>query len=103
MPISYQQRRKEFEYLLQNKTTDGSGSQTIKVHGGRSTLKCWGTFDSATVLIQLLAEDGVTWITAFTFTQAGVQFCELGSLEETFKAVVANAGASTDLTVTMSY
>jgi hypothetical protein len=99
----YQERRKEYEWLFQGQTGNGDGTTTIKVHDHRTTLKCWGTFDGATVVIQILAEDGTTWIPAFTFTNVGVQFGEVGSQEETFRASISGVGASTDINVTMTY
>lgn len=103
MTQKYEDRRKEFEWLFQGQTANGNGTNTIKVHDHRTTLKCWGAFDGATVEIQVLAEDGTSWIPAFTFTNEGVQFGEVGSQEEEFRASISSVGAGTDINVTMTY
>lgn len=101
--MKYEDRRKDFEWLFQGQTGNGDGDKTIKIHDHRTTLKCWGTFDGATVEIQILAEDSTTWIPAFTFTNIGVRFGEVGALEETFRASISSVGAGTDINVTMTY
>lgn len=103
MSVKFEERRKVFEWLFQTQTANADGFQTIKVHDKKTTLKVWGTFDGAAVEIQVLAEDGSTWIPAFTFTNVGVQFGEVGSAEETFRASISGVGASTSINVTMSY
>lgn len=101
--MKYEKRRKEFEWLFKNQTANADGDETIKIHAHRTTLKCWGAFDGATVEIQVLAEDGSTWIPAFTFTTEGVQFGEIGAEEEEFRASITSVGASTDINVTMTH
>jgi hypothetical protein len=103
MPEQYEKRRKAFEWLFQAQTANADGTETIKIHDQRSTLKCWGVFDGATVEVQILAEDAITWMPAFTFTKEGVQFGEIGSSEETFRASISGVGAGTSINVTMSY
>lgn len=101
--MKFEDRRKEFEWLFQGQTANATGSTTIKVHDHRTTLKCWGVFDGAAIEVQVLAEDGSSWIPAFTFTTEGVQFGEVGSHEEEFRAVISGVGAGTNLNVTMTY
>jgi len=60
-------------------------------------------FDGATVECQILAEDNITWIPFFTFTADGVQFGEVGSQDEEFRAEVSNVGVSTKVNCTITH
>lgn len=59
-------------------------------------------FDGATVTVKIKAEDGVTWIPFYSFTSDGVQFGEVGSEDEEFRAEVSSAGVSTKVNCTIT-
>jgi hypothetical protein len=59
-------------------------------------------FDGATIKVQMLSEDGVVWIDVYTFTANGVQFGEVGSEQETFRAVVSGSTTSTNVSCTIT-
>lgn len=99
MPV---EKQKQFEYLLQNKTSNGV-DKVQGIYRGKLNVKVWGTWDGASVEIQILAEDGTTWITVYTFSANGVQFGEVGSEYEEFRAEVKDAGGSTNLNATINY
>jgi hypothetical protein len=69
--------------------------------GGVSQVSCTGTFASATVTIDELAADGVTFVsTGVTFTAAG--FAALTVPNGTLEAVVSGATGTPSLTCTVS-
>ena len=94
--------RKIFEWLLQAATSNAPGTQLCKIFDGKTTVKAWGTFGGCTIHVQVLAEDGTTWIDAYTFTAAGVQFGEVGSNEEVFRAEVTGATGTTNVNCTIT-
>ena len=62
-----------------------------------------GTFDGATVALQVSHDDGITWVAVASgaFTAAGTLRMQLGA-DMKIRAVITSAGASTSLTVKAS-
>lgn len=99
--MSSKQIQKVFTWLLQNQVSNGT-DLVGEVHDGYFCLKVWGNFDGATVTIQVLAEDEITWIPCYTFNSEGVQFGRVGSANERFRAVLTGAGGLTNVSCTVT-
>lgn len=97
-------------FLFQNQTTTASSpSQTITYPNKTAVIKAWGTWNGASITIQTLAP-GTTnyWINVpdmngntMTFTSDGQRNISGIVLNEQMIAVLANAGASTSLSVSL--
>jgi hypothetical protein len=94
--------------LFENRTTDGN-SDAIALLTGGAEISVTGTFDGAKVTFQD-TKDGADWADIIdvstgaalevTFATNSVQLLpSAGIYGKTIRAVVASAGASTDLTV----
>jgi hypothetical protein len=84
------------------RTTDGS-SASFESNGRVVTVVVNGTFDGATVTIEVSPNLGTTWIpTTVTFTSAGVQNFVSG-VGFSHRATVSSAGASTSLNTWIGY
>lgn len=92
-------------YLLQNQTTDVTGDAkdiSLDVRGEFifRTLFAVGTWDSATVTVQFTPDDGTTWIDVPDATLLDENFAgNLHIRADKLRAVQANSGGSTSLTV----
>jgi len=96
---------KKFEWLLQD-TTDAGAGPVEQVTAGKFNVKCWSAdgsndFDSATVKIQIKTEDD-KWVTTYTFSLDGVQFGEIGTGAEIFRAFIVTPGTKL-LSCTITY
>lgn len=90
-------------FLLKNQTTNGSGdaltilNKTSYVHF--YTVVAYGTWDTATLTLQISPDDGTTWIahsTGATFTDNGHSKVELGPGIQ-LRGTVSSVGTGTDL------
>jgi regulation of enolase protein 1 (concanavalin A-like superfamily) len=85
-------------YLFSARTTNGNSS-AVAHPGGPALLVVRGTFDGATVKIQV-SDDGTNWVdlqyAAFTAAIATLIDLPIGTL---IRANVASAGAGTSITV----
>lgn len=97
------------KYLLQNATSDGAGSATVLNYTEQKVLlQAFGTWGGATVVVQTIAPDNVTWIaladltgSAFTMT-ADTQFTVSDFVfNQQCRAVLSGASGSTNLNVTL--
>tara|TARA_R100001086_G_scaffold248981_2_gene187264 strand:+ start:61 stop:369 length:309 start_codon:yes stop_codon:yes gene_type:complete len=91
-----------FTKVLTNVSTDSSSS-TYNWDVGEGQFVVSGTFDSATVKLQMSPDSGTTWIdvgTASTFTVDGAASFSLNSCK--VRANVSSAGASTDVSAWIS-
>ncbi len=96
---------KKFEWLLQDRNTVGAGLLE-QVTAGKFNVKCWSAdgsndFDGASVRIQIKTEDD-RWVTTYTFSVDGVQFGEIGTGSEIFRAFILTPGAKL-LSCTITY
>lgn len=97
------------QYVFTNQTTSGNSStHTLTFTDNVIIVKAYGTWDGANVTYQTLAADGSTWINLFSISgspytsTANDQFVLTDYVRgEPFRAVLANAGASTNITVTL--
>lgn len=98
-------------YLFNARTTDGNGAGVpLPFPNNRGKIMAYGTWDGASVSLQSLASDGTTWITVsllkddgtfipLAFT-ANTQMTLTGIImNETYRAVLSNDGASTSVTI----
>lgn len=91
--------------LLDGQTTNVTGaafSFNLTVQGEfiYRTVYIIGTFDGATVTVELTPDDGVNWIAIPDLTAIATAF--MGNISvraDALRAVLANAGASTSITV----
>jgi hypothetical protein len=90
-------------FILKKQTANTDGSQQKKfypapAHGGLGTILATGTFDGATISLEMKGE-GTEWVTVAdsSFTQAGAASLLGGGFN--LRGVVANAGASTELNI----
>ena len=92
-------------YLLQNQTTNVTGASfpfALDVRGEFIFRTVWivGTWNSATVTLEFTPDDGVTWIAIPDLTAITSNFAANVHIRaDALRAVLANAGASTSLTV----
>lgn len=98
--------------LFNAQTTTANGA--TKIHGfpeQKSVFKVWGTWDGATVALQVAAPTGLVsdvWIPCkdrngniVSFTANGMAFLEDMCINEQVRAVLTNAGATTSLSATL--
>lgn len=103
-------------YLFTNQTTDGTSIEgSLEIGGNREAIvQCYGTWDGANIIIQNRAYNNVPtnapWLqlndlsgNPFAFTSNGQQSIGGISQNEPVRAVLSNAGASTNLTVVVRY
>ena len=85
-------------YLFSARTTNGNSS-SVSHPGGPALLVVRGTFDGATVKIQV-SDDGTNWVdlqyASFTAATAVIMDLPINTL---IRANVASAGAGTSITV----
>jgi hypothetical protein len=82
--------------LFTARTTNGSSS-TVPSNGRTLTVVASGTWDSATLTVEVSPDSGTTWVpTDTSFTASGVKTCifDEGVL---YRLTVASAGAGTSL------
>lgn len=97
------------QYVFTNQTTSGnSETHTLNFTDNAIVVKAYGTWDGSNVKYQTLSADGATWINIFDVTgnpitsTANDQFVIQNYVaNEGFRCVLANAGASTSITVTL--
>lgn len=102
-----------FIYLLQNQTSNvTTAAQHLNLGNDSAVIDVWGTWDGATVTIQTStipdSNGAVTWITVtdrfnvdFSFTDNTQITLTEFVYNQDIRAVVTNAGASTDLNCTL--
>lgn len=97
------------QYIFTNQTTSANSTTHILTYPDKKTVvKCYGTWDGANIKFQTLAPDGTTWINLFDLANNPVTITANNQFvisdfvySESFRAVLANAGASTSLNVTL--
>jgi hypothetical protein len=97
------------QYVFTNQTTSGnSTTHYLTFTDNAIVVMAFGTWNGANITYQTLAPDGSTWINLFDlasnpFTStANDQFVISDYVKgQGFRAVLANAGGSTNLTVTL--
>jgi len=99
--MALKQLQKVFTWLLENQVSNGT-DLVGQVHDGEFCVKCWGSFDGCQVQIQILAEDEITWIPLWNFSTVGCQFGRVGNENERLRAVLDGAGASTNVSCTLT-
>lgn len=93
------------KYLFQNQTADGNTDPILADFSDEECeLIVWGTFDGATVKLQMTPDEGTTWIdvrdlggVVISLTTNRVVPLSV-SYNEKLRANISGAGASTDLT-----
>jgi hypothetical protein len=97
------------QYVFTNQTTNAnSATHTLTYPDKKTVVKFFGTWNGANITIQTLAPDETTWINLFDIANNPVTITANNQLvlsdfvySESFRAVLANAGGSTNLTVTL--
>lgn len=81
-----------------NGQTSNATSSVTQWTGGTGTFYAQGTFDGATVQVQVSFDNGVTWlnISDASLTSAGAFNLEIGAV--LIRAVLTDAGGNTNIT-----
>lgn len=86
--------------FFDNQTTNATSDPYKVQDGGYRLIKATGTFDSATVTIQVdFDDDEFAPVVAYVFTAPDIKEIQPLKTGVRLRAVLANAGASTDITI----